>query len=127
MSKSIDTTEYNSLSWCVMKKFYLLRTVWCLGLIGANLSASFIPALLDAQEPQHLTHVESEHDPNICGTEHEASTCKQGSSDKIFSRGVAYIFGEGNYRSLDYFERPFSASASLSSLVGHQDRAPPII
>ena len=110
-----------------MKPLNLPRTIWCLILIGANLSATFTPALLDGQEPQHVTHIESEHDPEVCGTEFERSVCKQGSSEKIFSRGTVYVFGEGDYRSLDYFEHPLDSFARIPSLLGHHDRAPPTI
>ena len=110
-----------------MKLLNLSKKIWCLALVGANLWASFAPALLDGEEPQHVNHIESQHDPQICGTEYERSVCKQGSSEKIFSRGIVYVFGEGDYRSLDYFERSMSPSERVASLVGHQDRAPPII
>ena len=99
----------------------------CLSLIGATLSATFTPALLDGQEPQHVTRIESEHDPELCGTEFERSLCKQGSSEKIFSRGIVYVFGEGDYRSLDYFEQPTDPLVRVPSLLGHHDRAPPTI
>ncbi len=110
-----------------MKSLNLYRTIWCLILIGANLSATFAPALLDGQELQHVTRIESEHDPQVCGTEFERSVCKQGSSEKIFSRGTVYVFGEGDYRSLDYFEHPLDSFARMPSLLGHHDRAPPTI
>ena len=110
-----------------MKSLNLSRTIWCLILIGANLSGTLTPALLDGQEPRHVSHIESEHDPEVCGTEFERSVCKQGSSEKIFSRGTVYVFGEGDYRSLDYFEHPLDSFARIPSLLGHHDRAPPTI
>jgi len=116
-----------SLILSVMKLINLSRTIWCLILIGANLSGTLTPALLDGQEPQHVSHIESEHDPEVCGTEFERSVCKQGSSEKIFSRGTVYVFGEGDYRSLDYFEHPLDSFARIPSLLGHHDRAPPTI
>ena len=116
-----------SLMFSVMKSLSLPRTIWCLILIGSNLSATFTPALLDGQEPQHVTHIESEHDPEVCGTEFERSVCKHNSSEKLFSRGIVYVFGEGDHRSLDYFEHPLDPFARVPSLLGHHDRAPPTI
>ena len=116
-----------SLILSVMKSINLSKAIWCLALIGANLSGTLTPALLDGQEPQHVTRIESEHDPEVCGTEFERSVCKQGSSEKIFSRGTVYVFGEGDCRSLDYFEHPLASFARIPSLLGHHDTAPPTI
>ena len=121
---AIDTESKTHIV-IAMKLIDLPRKILFLTLIGLNIGAYSIPPLLGSSDYQKGSFLESSHDPNLCGSGHDHSICLQYSTEKIFTSGAVYQHSD-DYVSVAELDKHSSRTAFESSVLGHQDRAPPV-
>ena len=108
-----------------MKLIDLSRKILFLALIGLNIGAYSIPPLLESSDYQKGSFLEASHDPNLCGNAHDHSICLQYSTGKILTSGAVWDLAD-DYVSVVEPDRYSSRTTFESSVLGHQDRAPPV-
>jgi|GEM_PF-1360795 len=108
-----------------MKMIEIPRKALFLVLVSLNIGAYVIPPILESSGYQRGFFLEASHDPNLCGSGHDHSICLQYSTGKIFTSGAVCQHGD-DYVSVAELDRYSARTTFESSVLGHQDRAPPV-
>ncbi|HIF38188.1 MAG TPA: hypothetical protein EYQ69_02960 [Gemmatimonadetes bacterium] len=108
-----------------MKENQITQNFMCLALVFATVSASVVPSLLESVDYSTVSVLEVEHDPNLCGSGHDHSICLQYSTGKALVSEAVYRLSYSGFENIDLDLVTSRPTFSLS-LIGHNDRAPPI-